>query len=154
MIVRRLGGWPASDWRDAFSEMARLQRQMDRLFEGLSTGQLRAPGAGVFPLMNVTEDKERYYVRAELPGTKAEDLDISIMGSSLSISGERKIPEEKEGTKYHRREREAGTFSRVISLPSDVNGAKVEARCNDGILTVVLPKAESAKPKQIAVKAS
>lgn len=154
MIVRRLGGWPTLDWRDPFYELERLQRQMDTMLEGLSAGVSRGPGAGVFPLMNVTEDKEKYYIRAELPGVKSKDLDITVTGRNLSIAGERKIAEEKEGTKYHRSEREEGTFSRMISLPAEVDTSKVEARCNDGILTVVLPKAESAKPKQIAVKAS
>ena len=108
----------------------------------------------MFPLMNVTESKDNYYVRAELPGIKADELDISVTGNTLSISGERKIPSEDEKAQYHRREREAGKFSRIISLPSQVDTKRVEAHCADGILTVVLPKAEEAKPKQIAVKTS
>jgi HSP20 family protein len=104
--------------------------------------------------MNVTEDKDSYYVRAELPGIKAEDLDISVTEDSLSVSGERKLPAEDEKATYHRREREAGNFSRLVTLPGPIDTAKVEARCADGILTVVLPKAESAKPKQITVKTS
>jgi len=102
----------------------------------------------------VTEDKDNYYVRAELPGLKAEDLDISVTGDTLSISGERKLPAEDEKAKYHRREREAGRFSRILSLPARTDTKKVEAVCTDGVLTVTLPKAEAAKPKQISVKAS
>ena len=108
----------------------------------------------MFPLVNVTEGGDNYYVRAELPGIKAEDLDISVTGNSLSIAGERRIRAEDEKANYHRREREAGKFSRVISLPAQVDTAKVEASCVDGILTVVLPKSEAAKPKQITVKTS
>jgi HSP20 family protein len=85
---------------------------------------------------------------------KAEGLDISITADTLSISGERKIPAEDEKAQYHRREREAGRFSRVVTLPAQVNAGKAEARCADGVLTVVLPKAEEAKPRQITVKAS
>jgi HSP20 family protein len=104
--------------------------------------------------MNVTEDKDSFYVRAELPGLKPDELDISVTGDTLSLSGERKIPAEDENAQYHRREREAGKFSRIVSLPSQVNTGKVEASCKDGILTITLPKAEAAKPKQITIKAS
>ena len=154
MIVRRITGFPASEWTSPFDELERMRRDMDRLSEGLTRGIFREPTAGVFPLMNVTEDKDDYYVRAELPGLKADDLDISVTGDTLSISGERRIPAEDEKAQYHRREREAGKFSRIVSLPAQVDTGKVEARCNDGVLTVVLPKAEAAKPKQIAVKTS
>lgn len=149
MIVRRLTGWPTWHWRSPFDELERMRRQMDRLSEGL-----RGPIAGVFPLVNVTEDSDSYYCRAELPGTKADDLDISVTGNSLSIAGERKITTEDENANYHRREREAGKFSRIISLSDQVDTAKVDAHCIDGVLTVVLPKAESAKPRQITIKTS
>jgi HSP20 family protein len=154
MIIRRIGGWPTWEWRSPFGELERMRREMDRRSEALTGPLLREPLAGVFPLMNVTEDPDNYYVRAELPGIKADELNISITGSSLSVAGERTIPAENEKAGYHRREREAGKFSRVTSLPSEVDTSKVEARCVDGVLTVVLPKAEEAKPKQIAVKTS
>ena len=154
MIFRRVGNWPAFYWRTPFGELERLKRQMDLLNEGISGGLFREPSAGVFPLMNVTEDKDSYFVRAELPGIKSDELDISVTGDTLSISGERKISEEKGDVKYHRREREAGKFSRIISLPSQINTGKVEAKCLDGLLSIILPKAEAAKQKQIVVKAS
>lgn len=154
MIIRRLSGWPASDWRSSFDEVERMRRQMDRLSEVLTGRLSREPEAGVFPLTNVTEDSDNYYVRAELPGVKADDLNISVAGNSLSIAGERKIPPEDENAKYHRREREAGKFSRMMNLPGQIDTARVEAGTADGILTVVLPKSESAKPKQITIKAS
>jgi HSP20 family protein len=105
----------------------------------------------VFPLVNLTEDKDNYYVRAELPGVKADELDIQATANNLAISGERKIAAAAEGARYHRREREAGTFSRMIGLPGDIDTAKVNAQLQNGILTVVVPKAEVAKPKQITV---
>jgi len=147
-------GWPTRDWTSPFEELDRMRRQMDWLTGGLSRGVLSEPAAGVFPLMNITEGKDNYYVRAELPGFEAEDLDISVTGDTLSISGERKLPVEDEKVRYHRREREAGRFSRIVSLPAQMDTGKVEARCMDGVLTVILPKAEAAKPKQIAVKTS
>jgi HSP20 family protein len=154
MIWRRITGFPTWDLTSRFDELERMRRDMDRLSEGLARGISKEPMAGVFPLMNVSEDKDNYYVRAELPGLKANDLDISVTGDTLSISGERKIPAEDEKAQYHRREREAGKFSRIVSLPAQIDTGKVEARCSDGVLTVVLPRAEAAKPKQIAVKTS
>lgn len=154
MLWRRTTSWPALDWTNPFSDLDRMRREMDWLTEGLTRGLFREPIAGVFPLMNVTEGKDNYYIRAELPGIKADELEISVTGDTLSISGERKIPTEDEEAQYHRREREAGKFSRIISLPTQVDTRGVEAHCADGILTVVLPKAEEAKPKQITVKAS
>ena len=154
MLLRRVSDWPTWGSTNPFEELERMRRQMDRLSGGLSRGFLREPAAGVFPLMNVTEDKDNYYVRAELPGLKGDELDISVTGDTLSISGERKLPVEDEKAQYHRREREAGRFSRVVSLPAEVNTGKVDARCRDGVLTVVLPKSEAVKPKQITVKAS
>ena len=154
MIFRRVSNWPDVYWRSPFGELERLKRQMDFLSEGIMGGALTGPSAGVFPLMNVTEDKEYYYVRAELPGIKSEELDISVTGDTLSIAGERKISEEKGDVKYHRREREAGKFSRVVNLPAQINTAKVEAKCVDGLLSIVMQKAEVAKQKQIIVKSA
>lgn len=153
MVVRKISGWPRWDWRSPLEELERMRREMDRITQEFTGSFLGEQVAGVFPLLNVTEEKDNYYVRAELPGVKADDLDISVTGNTLSISGERKIPDESEKARYHRREREAGKFNRMISLPAQVDTAKVEARCADGVLTVVLPKSEAAKPKQIAVKA-
>jgi len=154
MLLRRLYEWPARNMTSAFEELESMKRQMDLLTQGLTRGLLREPTSGVFPLVNVTEDKNNYYIRAELPGLKADDIDISVTVDTLSISGEKRLPVEEENARYHRSEREGGKFSRIISLPSPVNTGKVEAGSADGILTVVLPKAEEAKPKQISVKVS
>jgi HSP20 family protein len=151
MIYRRLFDFPTWRVRSPFEELAQMRRQMDRLFEDAATPYQRAL-AGVFPLINLTEDKDNYYVRAELPGVKADELDIQATANNIAISGERKIAAEVEGARYHRREREAGNFSRMIGLPGDINPDKVEASLENGILTVVVSKAEAAKPKQITVK--
>jgi len=155
MIFRRVTGWPTwgGGW-NPFGEIERIRQEMNRLQDAFARGLIGERAAGVFPMMNVTEDKDSFYVRAELPGIKAEELNISVTEDSLSVSGERKLLTEDQKATYHRREREAGSFSRMVTLPASIDPGKVEARCADGILTVVLPKAEIAKPKQIPVKAS
>ena len=151
MIFRRVNSWPTWHFRNQWDEMDRLKRALNTLNESFVDRGFGEPSAGVFPLMNVTEDSNNFYIRAELPGIKADELNISVTGDSFSISGERKIPEEQENSKYHRRERESGKFSRILNLPSQVDTNKVEAGTLDGILKVTLPKSEAAKPKQITV---
>jgi len=149
MIYRRFYNIPTWRLRSPWEELHRMRQQLDQMFDTTSSQPARA---GVFPLINLTEDKDHYYVRAELPGVKADELDIQVTGNNLAISGERKIAAEEEGARYHRREREAGTFSRMIGLPGEIDANKVEAKLQDGILRVVVSKAEIAKPKQISVR--
>ena len=152
MIYRSMFGLPSWSVRGPFDELARMRQEMNRLseaFTGRGAGRL---SAGVFPLVNLTEDTESYFIRAELPGIKGEDLDIQVTGNSVSIAGERKIAAEGDGVKYHRREREGGTFSRMMTLPGDIDAEKVEADLVNGVLTVKIAKAEAAKPKQISVR--
>jgi len=148
MIYRRFFNFPTYRIRSPWDELHRMRQQLDQMFD--DTPQHRG-SAGVFPLTNLTEDRDKYYVRAELPGVKGDELDIQITGKNLSISGERKIAAAEEGARYHRREREAGTFSRMIGLPGEVNTDKVEANLENGVLTIVVSKAEITKPKQISV---
>jgi len=104
------------------------------------------------PRMDVTEGKENVVVSVELPGVSREDVKINLENDLLSISGERKEKDAQEGTKQIARERWAGKFSRTVRLPYDVEASAVQAELADGLLTVVLPKAESAKPREIAVR--
>lgn len=151
MLYRRMFDFPR--WEsDPFKQMEQMRREMDRLFESFKGRRFISRRAGVFPLLNLTEDKDRYYVRAELPGIKPDELDIQVTGKALSISGERKIPAENEKAKYYRRERDAGKFSRIINLPGEIDSDKVEASLVNGILTVAIAKAEIAKPKRISIK--
>jgi HSP20 family protein len=152
MIYRRRFGLP--DWRlrDRFHELEQMRRQMDRLFGALTDGSIKKTGSGVFPAINLMENMDNYYLRAELPGVKAEDLDIQTTGKNISISGERKIFDVEANAKYHRRERDAGKFSRIVGLPDYVDSDAVEASLINGILTVVIPKKENAKPRQISIK--
>ncbi|MGD8703552.1 MAG: Hsp20/alpha crystallin family protein [Desulfosarcina sp.] len=152
MFATRLFNYPSMGWRHPFAELERMSRQMDRLSQGLmGRSGLGWRPAKVFPAINLTEDADNYYVRAELPGIKADTLDIQAVGKNLSISGERTIASEGESVRYHRREREAGKFSRVIGLPGDIDTDKVDAKLAHGMLTVTISKAEAVKPKQITV---
>jgi HSP20 family protein len=143
---------PNFGWTGAVDDRERMRREMDRLF-GQVAGQAYWPThAGVFPLVNVTEDPDHFYIRSEIPGMKSEEIGISATGRKLSISGERKIASEGENVRYHRREREEGKFSRVVALPTDVQVDQIEAGYIDGILSIKIPKAEATKPRQITVK--
>jgi HSP20 family protein len=134
--------------------MMRMSRQLDALNDLLQrrTPEHRNYSAGVFPLVNMTETADNYYLRAELPGIDSDELDIQLVGRNLMISGERKIPIEGGNARYHRREREAGKFSRIIGLPDDIDSEKLEAKLENGILTITIAKSEAAKPRKISVK--
>jgi HSP20 family protein len=138
-------------WRD----LDRFRRQVEGLLETLSgTVERRLlSGSGVYPLLNIGEDDDHLYVTAELPGVAAQDLDISVHGQDLIIRGERRIAEAGSQVNYHRREREAGTFRRVVGLPVKVDAEKVSASVKDGVLRLTLPKAAEVKPRQVAVAA-
>jgi len=151
MFYRRIFGFPHTGFRTPFSQLASMRSQMDRLLDALDANAFRTPSAGVFPLINLTEDREKYYVRAELPGVKAGDLDIQIDTKNLSISGKREIESADTGVKYHRKERDEGKFSRMIGLPGEIDSEKIEAKLSQGVLKVVITKAEAVKPKQITV---
>ncbi len=137
---------------DPLRELEQLQHRMDRLFQN-AFGLERSPWrVGVYPLVNISEDGDHIFVRGELPGVKAEDLEITIQDNSLILRGQRKIPSEEKQVNYHRRERESGFFRRIVALPARIQADKVEATCKDGILTIKLAKPEEVKPRKIQVK--
>jgi HSP20 family protein len=137
---------------DHLRELEQLQRRMDRLFQN-AFGLERSPWrVGVYPLVNISEDRDHIFVRAELPGVKAADLEITIQDNSLILRGQRQIPTEEKQVNYHRRERESGFFRRVVALPARAQADRVEATCKDGILTIKLAKPEEVKPRKIQVK--
>jgi HSP20 family protein len=104
-----------------------------------------------FPVVDVYEDKDSLVVRAEVPGMKKEDIEISLQDGFLTFSGERKEEHKQETAETYRSERVLGRFHRSISLPCQVVAEKIKATYTDGVLTVTLPKAEEAKPKQIPI---
>jgi HSP20 family protein len=151
MLVRR--SWPSRPaFETALSDFEQLRREMQRLIDGQALAEGQGTGSGVFPLLNVTQDGERFYVRAEVPGIDANQLSISAVQNRLSIAGKREIPAEHDRASYHRKERPEGSFNRTLTLPTELDVDRIEARYADGILTLELPKAEAAKPRQIRVK--
>lgn len=140
-----------TEWRNPLSEMERLRKEMDRLFTNAMGRGPATMASGVFPALNVNEDADKIYVQAELPGFKTDDIDVSVETNTLSLRGERKS-EEVADVSYHRRERRTGRFHKALTLPYDVNAEAVDAHFKDGVLKLVLPKAEHAKPKKISIK--
>ncbi|HVJ18822.1 MAG TPA: Hsp20/alpha crystallin family protein [Polyangiaceae bacterium] len=125
---------------------------MLRLFDAVAGETFGDLGAGVFPPMNVTQDDDNFYLRAEVPGIKPNEVSISAVRNRVSLAGKREIQRENERVSYHRRERADGSFNRSVTLPAEVDAHRAEARYVDGILTIILPKAEEAKPRQITVR--
>ncbi len=142
--------WPG------FGRLTDLRDEIDRLFEAPLAELTRGSQllSGWTPAMDLFEDRDNFYVRAELPGMKKEDIELSLHNGSLSISGERKGEDEFKDAEVYRAERFVGRFQRTVTLPTPVASDKVKARYQDGILTVSLPKAEESKPKQIEVNVS
>lgn len=133
--------------------LARLHNEMDDLFDSFFGGLDRPfTGYKAWPAIDVAEHEDAIEVRAEVPGCKAEDIDISVYGNVLKISGEKKQSEEKKEKGYYHMESTHGSFRREISLPTDVDTEKINAVCKDGVLSVNLPKAEKAKAVKIKVK--
>jgi HSP20 family protein len=142
------GGWP--------TELSRIRNEINRLFE--DPFAMPWPSTSFYegwaPPVDIYEDKDKYIVKAELPGMKKEDLNVSLDGNTLSISGERKHEEEKREGESYRSERYFGRFQRSVTLPAAVLANKIDASYKDGVLSIQLPKSEEAKPKQIQVKTS
>ena len=142
--------WPT------FDRLSSLRDEIDRLFEAplAEFGRTSSLLSGWAPAMDLYEDKDNFIVKAELPGMKKEEIELSLHDGTLSVSGERKSEEKFKDAEVYRAERFFGRFQRTVSLPAPVCVEKVKAQYQDGILTVTLPKAEEAKPKHIDVNVS
>jgi len=141
-------------WQPAHSvinQVQQLQQEMNRLFGRLGENGARALGLTAYPAVNLWEDTEQIFVEAELPGLELKDLEIYVSGDQLTIKGERKATVVEKGI-WHRQERSVGSFVRALTLPTHVDADKVDARLENGVLLVKLPKNESAKPRKIMVK--
>lgn len=151
MLVRRV--WPSRPTFDTpFADFDSARREMLRLFDAVAGDASGDVGAGVFPPMNITQDDDNFYLRAEVPGIKPSELSISAVRNRVSIAGKREIQREHERASYHRRERAEGAFNRTVTLPTEVDAERVDASYANGILTLTLPKAEETKPRQITVR--
>jgi len=130
--------------------LARLHTEMDDLFDSFFRG-LDRPFAGykAWPAIDVAEEDEAIVIRAEVPGCKADDIEISVHGNTLTISGEKKLQEEKKEKGYYHVESTYGSFRRELNLPADVDAGKIDAVCKDGVLSITLPKAATAKAVKV-----
>lgn len=137
------------------NELPALRGGMDEWFENFFRGldrPLSFLGQRAWPAIDVAERDDSVLVRAEVPGMKPEEIDISVYGNALTISGERKESKEDESDGFYHVESSYGSFRREVALPTDVDESKIEAVCKDGILTVTLPKAEKSKALKVKVQ--
>ncbi len=135
------------------SDLVRLHSDMDDLIKAFF-GDWAVPSyeTSLWPPIDIADEENAICVRAEVPGCRAENIDISVHGSTLTIRGEKKYSEEKKEKGFYHVESTYGSFRRDIALPSEVEPSKIEAACKDGILTVTLPKTEKVKPIKVKVK--
>ena len=138
-------------------QITTVRDDFERLFDRMLGGGFFGPPAPVFetlwsPSVDFSENEKEYLIRLEAPGVAKEDLEVNLEGQTLTLSGRRDFAKEEKTEEYFWREREQGRFVRTIQLPTVVEGSKVDASYADGILTVKVPKAESALKARIAIK--
>jgi HSP20 family protein len=124
-----------------------LQRAINRAFDS-RIGHRTAE----YPPLNVAANENEVLVTAELPGVDPKDIDITVQGGSFTLKGRRKAEERKENERYHRQERSSGSFARTLELPYNLDAEKVQASLKNGVLRVVLPRAEDDKPRKVRVE--
>lgn len=134
------------DPRTFYDEM---ETMISRLWED---GQEAWFGTAIAPSLDISETGSALEAKLDLPGVKPEEIEIQLNGNVLTVSGERKEEQEEKGKTFHRVERRAGSFSRTVTLPCQVEEDEVAAEYHDGVLTITLPKTDSAKAKKIEVK--
>jgi HSP20 family protein len=137
---------------DLLSDLGRLRREFDSTFDRLGT-RGSVSRRGPFPSVNLYETTEGYVLTAEIPGSSRDDLDVSVEGSRVTLSGKRSIGL-PEGASVHRRERQEGSFRRTVDLPAPLDAEKAEAAYRNGVLSVRVPKAASHQPRRISVASS
>jgi HSP20 family protein len=152
--------WELTTWRPhremlPLRDFETMRREMDRFWDSFfEVGSRRRTeeGGEWFPSLDVSETKSDIVVKAELPGLDPKDIDISLSDGSLTIKGERKQEKEEKEEDYHLIERSFGTFTRMVRLPKEVKKDKISASYKNGMLKVILPKAEEAKAKEVKIK--
>jgi HSP20 family protein len=148
LIKRTIDPW------DPFDTLTELQNEMNRAFNRSLTRKDHWAGTTFEPHIEVREKEDHYLLHADLPGLRKEDFNISVQGNQLIVRGERKEQKETGGKEkgYFYSERIYGSFLRTLEFPTEIQADKITATYKDGVLEAVLPKAESAKPKQINVE--
>jgi len=139
------------NWQRRWDPFRDFQREVGRLFESMEPLQHWRVVRGGVPPINLYDSGESYTLTSQLPGVGPEEVDLSITGETLTIRGDRKRAEGVSEESYRRQERQFGRWTRTITLPDRVDSAKVSASFANGVLTVTLPKAEEARPRQISV---
>jgi HSP20 family protein len=139
-------------WGGPFRDVVSLREAMNSLFQDsfVRPGGTASGGHAGFPI-DVAETDNEFVVLAALPGVKPDDVQITVHGETVSIRGQSKAEEEQKGKNWLLRERTHGTFQRSLALTAPIDSNKAVARFDHGILTLTLPKAEQAKPRQIKV---
>lgn len=132
-------------WGDPLEMLNEMRR-----FQDDNRQTAREPGAGVYPAVNIYDDGESYMIRAEVPGIDKEKLEVTTKGNEVSIRGERSF-KPQQGAALHRRERSAGVFHRIVSLPDEVDASKVVASYRNGVLEVGCPRSAAAMPRKVTV---
>lgn len=130
-----------------------MRNDVSQLFSSMFNGlpSIATAGQANVPAMNVWEKDQAFFIEAELPGFSMSDIDVSVLGTDVTVSGERKQCDFENAT-YLRRERNCGAFSRTWSLPAEVDVERVEASLKNGILLITLPKSAKAQPRRIEVR--
>ncbi len=146
---------PARDLATFPSDVMNIQREINRMFNNFFRNEPEEDSlatAAWNPALDIAEHDDAIVVKIELPGVAKDDVKIVLQDNILTVRGEKKQEKESKGANYHRVERSYGVFQRSFTLPSTVNGAKVDAAFKDGVLTITVPKSEEAKRKEIEVK--
>ncbi len=138
---------------DPFRELATLQDRFNSLFENFAemNGKEQLAAGSFVPPVDVYEDEQNLVLKLEVPGVNEDELNVSLENNVLTVSGERKFEKEEKEENFHRIERRYGSFTRTFRLPNTVDGEKVDATYDKGILKITLAKRAEAKPKQIKV---
>lgn len=138
------------NWTTAFEDMESLRRDMDSMMK--RTQRYIQGDSSRYPALNIYNHEDKVMVLAQIPGVAKEDLDIQFAKGKLTIAGERRLPDQGEQVVQLRHERGLGRFEKSIHIPIDVDVDAIQAKVQDGILSLELPKAETAKAKQITVQ--
>jgi HSP20 family protein len=137
------------------SEMRRLQREIDTIFDNFFPTRYEAENSGETtawtPRVDLAETEDAYFIQADVPGLKKDDIEINYQDGTLTVRGERTFDETSENRKFVRVERSYGRFYRAFTLPKSVNESDIQATFEDGVLTIEVPKAEETKPRRIEI---
>lgn len=140
---------------DPFKELEEMSNRLNRFFGVSKPGNGHGESLTITqwaPAVDVSETDKEFFIKAELPDIKKEDVKVTVEDGILTIQGERKLEKEEKGKKYHRIERSYGSFLRSFTLPDDADTTKVAAEVKDGMLNIRVPKTEKPKPKATEVK--